>query len=464
MNKALLEEHFDANCRRYLSEWQTLLTFPSISTDPAHDGDCTECAAWLAAHLRAAGLHAELLETPTKPVVFAAKPGKPGKPVVLLYGHYDVQPVDPLDAWQTPPFDPKLRDGRLYARGAEDNKGQFFYALKAIELLLELNRLECGIKIVLEGEEESGSGGISAMLSSWQERLAADVLMVTDTNRDASGAPAIIMGLRGIVHLTVTLSGPLHDLHSGVHGGLAPNPAREMAALIASLHGADGGIAVRGFLQGILDPSAKERELLAAADFDASRYQRETGVPPSAGETRFLPTERVGFRPSIDVNGIHAGYGGKGAKTIIPSRATAKLTARLVPSQDPTACLEAIIRHLEQNAPEGLDLAIDESGVHGPGFRLDPGSALVAQARNVLEAAAGRPATLLWSGASIPVISALSAISGAEPLLAGFADEEDLAHAPNESFSIEQFKTGFLYVAMMLSALSETPRETGRSG
>ena len=449
---SLLQE-FERNRERYVREWTELLRFPSVSTLDEHHQDCLDCARWLADHLGRIGFEAQLLETRFKPVVYAERPGERGRPIVLFYGHYDVQPADPLDQWTHPPFDPVLRGGRLYARGAEDNKGQLFYALKAMETLIRRGSLRSTVKILLEGEEESGSRGLAEALPEWRERVRSDVLMVSDTHGVESGAPTIIMGLRGIVQLTAALSGPLHDLHSGVHGGVAPNPALEMARLLASLHRADGRIAVKGFYDSVAPPTGEERELANAHAPDDAAYQAMTGVPPAAGEKEFTPAERTAFRPSLDINGIHSGFGGKGSKTIIPAKAFAKITARLVAGQDPERCLQAVITHLAGHAPSGLRFEVEEQGVGGPALRMDLRSPWVARAKKVLETLSGRDTAFLWEGASIPIVSALSRVSGAEPLLVGFGREADRIHAPDESFSLEQFRSGYLYVAHMLESL-----------
>jgi len=451
VNKADIEKTFDQNRRNYTEEWQQLLSFPSISAEPEHEKDCLDCACWLVEHLRAIGFESRLLKTSSKPVVFGERNGKSGKVVVLFYGHYDVQPVDPLEEWSTPPFEPTLKDGRLYARGAQDNKGQLFYALKAMEMLIQNAALDATVKIVLEGEEECGSKGISEAVNDWGDLIAADVLMVTDTATARSGAPAIIMGLRGILHLSVTLSGPHYDLHSGTHGGVAPNPAAEMACLVAGLHDADGKIALKGFYDCVEEPTETERRLTNSVPFDMNSYMTETGVPATAGEKQFNPPERAAFRPSIDVNGIHSGYAGPGIKTIIPARSAAKITARLVPGQDPEFCLKAIIHHFKENTAEGLHCEVTEQGIGGRALRLDPNSPVVARAKRILDHLTGEETTLAWEGASIPIVSGLAFASGAEPLLAGFGMEEDRAHAPNESFSLEQFKLGYMYVALMLT-------------
>jgi acetylornithine deacetylase/succinyl-diaminopimelate desuccinylase-like protein len=447
---AELEHVFEAQQERYLREWMNLLRFQSIGTDPAHDQDCLECAAWLRDHLASLGFDASFLMTSGKPVVFAEREGDRDGPTVLFYGHYDVQPVDPIDGWDSPPFEPTLRGRRVYARGAQDNKGQLFYVLKAIEALLEANVPLPTLKVVLEGEEESGSEGMTHALPDWHDRLRADVLMVTDTGTVPSGAPTIVMGLRGVIFVTAVLHGPDHDLHSGVHGGLAPNPAAGMARLVASLHGADGAIAVDGFADGITAPTSREMELCNAEPFDADAYERETGIRPIEDGRGLSPAERVGFQPTIEVNGLASGYAGTGAKTIIPSRAVTKLSARLVPGQDPEQALASLVTHLNRHTPPGLRLDIEDQGSGGEGFRLKPDSALVQRARRVLDSISDQRTALLWEGASIPIVSTLARVSGAAPLLVGFGSEADRIHAPNESFSLDQFRRGFLYAASML--------------
>jgi len=436
-----------------LRDWFKLLTFPSISADPTHDHDCRACAEWLLKWLRLHRFQARLIRTSGKPAVFGLLPGDPSKPVVLAYGHYDVQPPDPLAEWTSPPFKPVLRNGRVYARGAEDNKGQFLYTLSAIARLAASGHALPTVKVLLEGEEECGSRGLTEALPRLRSMLKADILLVTDTNTVSSGAPTLVMGLRGIVHLTVQLSGPKHDLHSGVHGGLAPNPATELSRLLSTLHSPDGRIAVTHFCDAVIPPSRQEKRLLARSPFNPDSYKAVTGVAPVSGDQSFPPAMRTGFRPSIDVNGIHSGYGGSGMKTIIPATATAKLTARLAAGQDPQRCLALLSAHLRKHTPRGLKLDIADRGIGGPGFRLDPSSHLAGKALSVLDRLTARPAALLWEGASIPVVALLREISKAEPLLVGFGHDRDRAHAPNESFSLDQMKKGFRFVTAFLESL-----------
>jgi acetylornithine deacetylase/succinyl-diaminopimelate desuccinylase-like protein len=443
----------ERNINRYVEEWKRLLSFPSISADPERAEDCRKCAEWIGQHLAGMGFASRLLPTRSLPSVYAERRGPAGSPTVLFYGHYDVQPVDPLALWASPPFEPHIRNGRLYARGAADNKGQFLYVLKALEALIAEDALNVTVRVLIEGEEESGSVGATASLEEWRDLLRADVLLVTDVNMAPSGAPAITMGLRGVAHLTVAVEGPATDLHSGVHGGVAPNPAVELARLLATLHGPDGRVAAPGFYDGVRPPSDSERAQATQSQGSPEAYRRATGVPPTGGESGYGPAERAGFRPCLDINGLLSGYAGAGMKTIIPARAMAKLSLRVVPDQDPARCLQAVARHLERNVRQGLRLTVEEQGVGGSGFRLAADSELVRTAGQTLEDVSGSAPAFLWEGASIPIVAALARAAQAQPLLVGFGSEEDKPHAPNESFSLRQFEMGFQFAAEFFTRL-----------
>ncbi|MEI8139212.1 MAG: M20/M25/M40 family metallo-hydrolase [bacterium] len=456
MNKIQLDALFTTDSERFIQEWKEFLRFPSVSISEKHQPDCVKCADWLIAHLKGMGFNTRLIPTASHPLVFAERSGKPGSPTVLFYGHYDVQPEDPVALWKTPPFEPTLIKGRLYARGAQDNKGQLFAALKAIETLIQKNALQCTVKILIEGDEETGNMQVLKVLAQERTLLKADIVMAADTSAVSSGAPTITMGLRGIAHMTLVVSGPDHDLHSGVHGGRVPNPAIGLCKLIASLHSEDGRVAINGFYDWIQPPSDEERKLANANPLDPVWYQSVTGVPPVAGEQDFTPVERTGFRPAIDINGIHAGYGGVGSKTIIPASAMAKLSARLVPGQESERILKLITEHLHKHLPTGLNLSIIEQGIGGPAFRGNLTSPSVKIARQVLGELSELHTAFLWEGASVPILSYLPQIAGGEALLVGFGSEEDNIHAPNESYSLEQFRMGFLYTGLFLSRLGQS--------
>ncbi len=453
MNVAQLQAHFAAQQNRFVREWQDFLRFPSVSTNPAKTEDCSACARWLMAHLEPMGFTTRLVPTSSHPLVFAERAGKKNHPTVLFYGHYDVQPEDPVELWKTPPFEPTLINGRMYARGAQDNKGQLFAALKAIETLVQSNALNCTLKILIEGDEEKGLTPVLPVLQMEKTALKADIVMAADTSAVSSGAPTITMGLRGILTFTATLSGPDHDLHSGVHGGRIPNPANALCRLITSLHQDDGRVAVPGFYEGVHEPSVEERALANAQPIDPAWYQSVTGVLPVGGEQQYTPVERSGFRPAIDLNGIHSGYGGAGSKTIIASRAMAKISARIVPGQDPVRILQLICDHLQKHVPPGLVLEISEAVPGGPAIRGNLSSPAITVARQVLSEISPLPTAFLWEGASVPILSHLPALAGGEAILVGFGSEQDNIHAPNESYSIEQFRLGFLYTGLFLGRL-----------
>lgn len=455
MNHASLQACFTANHDRFIREWQEFLRFPSVSTSSERKADCARCADWLAAHLAAMGFTTRLIPTGSHPLVFAERTGKPGFPTVLFYGHYDVQPEDPVSLWKTPPFEPTLINGRMVARGAQDNKGQLFAAIKAIEALIRADALNCTLKLLIEGDEETGEMPIIKVLHREKAILAADYVMAADTSAVSSGAPTITMGLRGIVHLTAVLTGPDHDLHSGVHGGRIPNPANALCKMIASLHHADGRVAVEGFYDGVQEPTAEERKLANAQPIDPVWYKSVTGLLPVGGEQQYTPVERSGFRPCIDLNGIHSGYGGAGSKTIIAAKAMAKISARLVPGQNPERIMKLIAAHLEKQVPAGLTLEFPEQGAGGAALRVALDSPAVVTARKVLGEISPLPTAFLWEGASVPILSHLPAIAGGDVLLVGFGSEEDNIHAPNESYSVEQFRMGFLYTGLFLNRLGQ---------
>ena len=444
-------------------EYFELLRIPTVGADPKRLRDCVQAATWLKKWLAAIGAEAELVLPPARakdahvPVVFGELKAAEGATTVLVYGHYDVQPADPLDLWRTPPFEPTVGDdGRVYARGAQDDKGQFFATLCGIRsLVAERGRLHVNVKFVLEGQEESGSGTLFALLRdpAFRKRVAADVLLVSDTSAAAWLRPAIVAGLRGVCHFTAELAAANRDLHSGEYGGIAPNAAQGMAELVASLHRPDGAIAVEGFYDGIEPPT--DAELAAAeAGFPSEKdVASDIGTEPCGGERAKPIVVRNGFEPTIEVNGIHSGYGGPGSKTVIPCKAVAKISMRLVPGQSPAACFEAVKRHLRERCPPGMALTFPEDSGLSAAMRLPLASPLFRLAEEVLREMDGRGPAFLWDGASIPVVSELRLASGAAPLLVGWGQPEDRIHSPNESFSPEQFAKAKVWARRMLSAL-----------
>ena len=452
----LTHPFFTANRDRILSSWCDLLRIECVSADAMALTHCARAAAWLRRWLKGAGFRTEVVLPPDgRPIVWAERPGTPDAPTVLFYGHYDVQPTDPLAAWTHPPFDPVCVDGRVYARGAQDNKGQVFAFLQGVAARIDAGLPLPTLRVLIEGEEECGSPSLLACAHdpAWRKRLAADVLLVCDTSVHPCGQPAIVTGLRGIQALTVTLRGPSHDLHSGVHGGLAPNPAQGMAELLASLHDPQGRIAVADFLHGWTAPTETECRLADAVPFDVAAYNAETGAPPEGGERTIPPIHRTAFHPALEVNGVHSGYGGPGSKTVIPAEAVAKLSARLCPDQNPSRTMDALLAHLRGHCPPGLTLELTDIHTGARGFRLPVDSPLIRLATDVLTRIDPRGPLTLWEGASIPIVTTLQEVSGAAPLLVGFGREEDRIHAPDESFGLDQFQQVMTYADAMLGAL-----------
>ena len=444
-----------------------LLKFPTVGAEKEHLRDCVQCATWLKKWLKGIGASAELI-VPQRdqgsgigdqgfalsvPVVYAELKGQEGATTVLLYGHYDVQPPDPLGEWKTPPFEPTVQGDRVYCRGAQDDKGQVFAFLCGVRELMPKN---VNLKIVLDGQEESGSVGLFRLLEdkAFRKRLTADVMLVCDTSAAADLRPAIVAGLRGVNHFTVTLTAANRDLHSGEYGGIAPNAAQGMAELMASLHNADGSIAVSGFRDGIEPPSHEELEKAEEGMATEEMYATDIGTEPCGGQLGKTIMQRNCFEPTIEVNGIHSGYGGPGSKTVIPCQAIAKLSTRLVPGQIPAQTYEAVKRHLKDHCPKGMEVELSELTGDSPAFRLPLASPLFRLAADILGEMDPRGAVFQWDGASIPVIAAIREASGAAPLLVGWGQPEDRIHSPNESYSVRQFEVAKTWAKKILGAFA----------
>ena len=422
--------------------------------------DCVSCASWLRKWLGALGFSAELVYPKQEPggalpppVVFAERKGGEAAATVLVYGHYDVQPADPVSEWDTPPFEPTMKDGRVYCRGANDDKGQTFALLCGMRDYLAAEGPKLNIKIVLDGQEESGSGALMALAPEMRRRLAADVLLVCDTSAAPSMRPAIVAGLRGVAHFTLRLTGPNRDLHSGEYGGIAPNPAQGMAELLASLHHPDGSIAVAGFRDGIEPPTHEETSAAEAGTPSEEECAADIGCETAGGQMGKTIAQRVSFEPTIEVNGIHAGYGGPGAKTVIPCEAVAKISMRLVPGQSPRGAFAAVRTHLDDRCPKGMKVSFEDVNPGTPAFRLPLASPVFRLAAHVLSEMDERGALFQWDGASIPVLSVLREASGAAPLVVGWGQAQDRIHSPNESYSVEQFDRAREWGRRILEAL-----------
>lgn len=444
------------------SEYFELLKFKSVGADPECFRDCVDCASWLRRWLGKLGFEGEMLYPEVSaasggrmppPILFAERKGDEGAPTLLVYGHYDVQPADPVSEWKTPPFEPTVDNGRIYCRGAQDDKGQFFAFLCGVRDYLAGDGPKPTLKVVLEGQEESGSTALEQMAPSLRRRLAADVLLVCDTGAASGLRPAIIAGLRGVSHFTIRLSGPNRDLHSGEYGGIAPNAAQAMAELVSSLHLRDGSVAVAGFKDGIEPPVHDELKAAEVSAPTKEELEKDIGCESVGGQLGKTIVQRLCFEPTIEVNGIHSGYGGPGAKTVIPCEAVAKISMRLVPGQTPRSAFEAVRRHLEDNVPRGMKLSIEDYNPGASGFRLPLASPLFRLAEHVLGEMDERGPVFVWDGASIPVISAIREASGAAPLIVGWGQSEDRIHSPNESYSFVQFEKARDWARRIISAL-----------
>lgn len=445
MNQSALDEYF------------RLLRFPSISTDPAHAGDVRACADWLAAKLNAIGLEAEIHPTARHPIVIARNQYKPGRRTVMIYGHYDVQPVDPLELWSTPPFEPRVQDGVVFARGAADNKGQIFaHVLGVEETLREKGELPVNLIFLIEGEEEIGSANLEQFLHSHRDELRCDLIAISDTGMIAKGTPTFTYGLRGIGALELRVTGPATDLHSGIYGGAVANPAAAIARIVASLHDDEGRVAVPGFYDDVAPLAAWEREAWARLPFGEAEILKVTGAPGLFGEAGFTSLERTWARPTAEVNGIGGGFQGVGTKTVLPSSAFAKLTFRLVPNQRPDDVMEKVKAHLAAHVPPGVKLEIT-GGHAGEPYLTDPQSAdgLAAQ-RALRRAFPGSELALIREGGSIPIVNTFKRILGVETLLLGLALPDCAAHAPNENFPLENFFGGIRLDRALLEELAAT--------
>lgn len=430
------------------------LRIPSVGTDPAHDADTRRAAEWLRDELVAAGLAAEVRPTPGQPMV-VAKGGSGAGPRLLYYGHYDVQPPDPLDLWESPPFEPTLVEGphgpRIVARGAVDDKGQLLTWVEAMRAWKRVHgELPVPVTVLVEGEEESSSVNLEPFVREHREELAADVAIVSDTGMLGVDLPAITTTLRGIVYLEATLTGPSRDLHSGMYGGAVPNPIHALAELLASLHDAHGRVAIPGFYAAVRELDEAERRAWRELPFDERAFLAEIGLERSVGEEGFTLLERLWARPCLDVNGIWGGYTGAGAKTVIPSRAHAKLSCRLVPDQRAEEVRDLVIRTLQERCPPDCRIAVRDLGCGDP-IRISPDSPYMAVARRALARVFGREPALIGCGGSIPVAASFRRLLGLDTLLVGFGLDDDRVHSPNEKFELVCYRRGIETHAAMLA-------------
>jgi acetylornithine deacetylase/succinyl-diaminopimelate desuccinylase-like protein len=452
-----LETYLDANRDRRLESYMAFLRLPSISALPEHADDCRRTADFIAAELREMGIeNVEVSPTEGRPVVYGDWLHAEGAPTVVVYGHYDVQPVDPLDLWDSPPFEPIVRDGRILARGAADDKGQVHMHLRAAEAILATaGRLPVNVRFLFEGEEESASEHLDKWLEDNRSRLTADVAVISDTGFFEGNLPAITLSLRGLMYAQIDVTGSPVDLHSGGFGGAVENPANALAQIIAELKSPDGRIRIPGFYDDVVELTATERAALAQLPFDEDRYREALGLPALAGEPGYTVLERRGARPTLDVNGIWGGFQGDGAKTIIPAHAHAKVSTRLVANQDPDRIFELFRDYVLEVSPPGVRTSVISLGGGRPSLTPMDHPATRAAAK-AIEAAFGRPPLFIREGGSIPVCASFESILGLPVVLAGFTNPDDNAHAPNESMVLDNYERGIRAIARLWDELAVT--------
>ena len=433
-------KYLDANRERFKDLLFDYLRVPSISAQSDHVDDVRRAAGFVKERLEAAGFTAGIFEGDGLPTVHGSRIEDPSRPTLLIYGHHDVQPAEPLELWETPPFEPTIVDGEIRARGCADDKGPSLALLLAAECLVSSGSpLPVNLEVVIEGEEECGGPVVEQYLRANRERLReCAAVVIADTSGFAKGTPALCYGLRGLAAIEVRVRGPGRDLHSGSYGGTIANPATALARLVASLHGADGRVAVEGFYDGVLEVDDSERARMAVLPFDEAEYLEETGSSMLIGEEGFSTLERKGARPTCEINGIFGGYAGEGVKTIVPAEAGCKITCRLVPGQDPARVADAVTRHLESCCPPGVRLTV-ERGHQARAVYTDPETPWAHAARSALESAFGRPAALTREGGSIPVVNVFDSVLGLQPLLLGTYTPGERAHSPNERYPLEDF-------------------------
>lgn len=446
-----LKNWFENTRNSLIQDYFRFLRFKSISADPHYAKEVIACADWLVAYMQKyTGMQVEKIPTMKYPIVYAQdlRAGA-NAPTILIYGHYDVQPVDPLDQWHSDPFEPTLKEGKVYARGAVDDKGQIFYAILAMRAWFELGRqLPINVKFCIEGEEESASMGLSSALSQLKDKLRSDSILVVDFDQFDEQTPAISLGARGIVSLEVTLKGSSTDLHSGIHGGLAYNPNKAMVQLLAEMWDEKGRIVVPGFYDDVLEMDASSFSFR----YDEKTYMQTFGITALGGEEGRSLQDNNWFRPTIEINGVHGGYGGAGVKTVIPAECMAKISCRLVPNQDPKNVSHKIAQFLKRKVPKNMEIKIIEHGGE-PAFRGKADSFLAKAVSVAATEVTGKQCVSMLAGGSIPIIGAMMRELNAEPIGMGFGLATDQIHAPNEHFDLERLKKGFLTVARVLELL-----------
>lgn len=453
--KKYIEEHKE----RFLEELFGLIRIPSISSLQERKNDMVRAAEyWKSVLLNAGADKAEVMPSDGNPVVYAEKIINPQLPTVLVYAHYDVMPVDPLELWNSDPFEPVIRDGKIYARGADDDKGQSFMHAKAFELMVKTNTLPCNVKFMIEGEEEIGSPSLAKFCQQHKEMLKADIILVSDTTMIAQDIPSITVGLRGLTYMEVEVIGPNRDLHSGLYGGAVANPITVLSRMIARLHDENYRITIPGFYDDVLEISPEERKEMARAPFNEEEYKKSLDIAEVEGEFGYTTPERTGIRPALDVNGIWGGYTGEGAKTVIPSKAYAKISMRLVPNQDHKKIAELFTQYFKSLAPESVKVNVKE--LHGGYPYVSPTDMIAYKAaEKAYEETFGKKPVPVRSGGSIPIISTFEKVLGIKSILMGFGLESDAIHSPNENYPLFNFFKGIETIPYFYRYFSEMSRK-----
>lgn len=449
------QKWIDENRPHWIEEFKTFLRFPSISSEPEFKQSLLDCSQWLSQYLIDLKFNVELWPTSGHPVIFATNMNAgPDKPTLLIYNHYDVQPIDPLEEWNSPPFEATLRDGQIYARGAQDNKGQCFYVLQALKLLQkQKGSLPINIKLCIEGEEEIGSAGLGSILVEKKEKLKADYLAIVDLGLRQPHIPALTLGIRGIITLDVEIQGSHTDLHSGHHGGIVPNPIHVLVKLLASMRDANGRITIPRFYDDVKELSLEEKSKVLF-HFDANEYYQETGAFPIGGETEYSVLERAWIRPALEINGIHGGYTGKGFKTVIPAKAHAKISCRLVSDQEPAKIANLIADYLKTNAPKEVRVTTHIHPGQGKAVRVSPNARVVKAFAEAFKEVFAVPCEFIFEGASIPIVPELAKACEGETILLGLGLSTDQIHAPNEHFGVDRLEKGMLAMARAIEILA----------
>ncbi|MGR3811416.1 dipeptidase [Jiulongibacter sp. NS-SX5] len=456
-----MNNYLEENKQRFLDELIEFLKIPSVSADPKFDADMQNAAKWVSTKLSEAGMNTvEICETAGQPVVYAEKIVDSSFPTILVYGHYDVQPADPYELWDSPPFEPVVKktkihpDGAVFARGACDDKGQIYMHVKAIEMMVNSGELPCNVKVMFEGEEEVGSENLETFISANKEKLKADIILISDTSIIANDIPSVETGLRGLAYMEVEVVGPNRDLHSGVYGGAVANPANALSQMIASLHDAEGKVTVKGFYDKVIELAAEERDALEAAPFNEEDYKDDLDVNAVSGEKGYTTRERAAIRPTLDVNGIWSGYIGEGSKTVLPSKANAKISMRLVPDQDWKEISDLFEAHFKAIAPPTVKVKVSRH--HGGQPYVTPTDSVGYQAAfKAMEEAFGKTPVPTRGGGSIPIVALFEEVLGLKSILFGFGLDSDALHSPNEHYGLFNYYKGIEAIPLFYKYFAE---------